>query len=455
MYLTNMIRKTGILLLTLALGLQTLQAQKAEAVQLNLQEARQFALEHNHQIRSSSLDVDKARYQVKESVSIGLPQVDVSVAYNDNIALPVQLVPGDFFGEEGKEIEVSFGTKYNAALSGTINQLIFSGSYIVGLQAAKTYLQQSQKQYNKSKINVIKSVSEAYFLVLATEEGIMVIDSTLQITQKLADETRLIFQNGFAEETDIDQLDLLIAELEVSKRDAETQLEIAKAYLKFHLGLQSEDEVAPKEQLTELVEDAAVKALLSSDFIVNNNIDFQILKNQQELALLQLKLEKSSYLPELSAFLNYQTQAQRQQWDFFNQSGKWFGSAIFGVNMNIPIFSSGQRSSKVKQAQFDYQKTKVAEEELKTSLSIQYETTLNDLRNALENFENTRKNKAIAEKIFRRTGIKYREGMATSLDLLNTHNQYLSSQSQFINASLQVLNMSVSLESLLTSEFDN
>lgn len=450
-----MIRKTGILLLTLALGLQTLQAQKAEAVQLNLQEARQFALEHNHQIRSSSLDVDKARYQVKESVSIGLPQMDVSVAYNDNIALPVQLVPGDFFGEEGKEIEVSFGTKYNAALSGTINQLIFSGSYIVGLQAAKTYLQQSQKQYNKSKINVIKSVSEAYFLVLATEEGIMVIDSTLQITRKLADETRLIFQNGFAEETDIDQLDLLIAELEVSKRDAETQLEIAKAYLKFHLGLQSEDEVAPKEQLTELVEDAAVKALLSSDFIVNNNIDFQILKNQQELALLQLKLEKSSYLPELSAFLNYQTQAQRQQWDFFNQSGKWFGSAIFGVNMNIPIFSSGQRSSKVKQAQFDYQKTKVAEEELKTSLSIQYETTLNDLRNALENFENTRKNKAIAEKIFRRTGIKYREGMATSLDLLNTHNQYLSSQSQFINASLQVLNMSVSLESLLTSEFDN
>ncbi|HOI33188.1 MAG TPA: TolC family protein, partial [Bacteroidales bacterium] len=304
-------------------------------------------------------------------------------------------------------------------------------------------------------INVIKSVSEAYFLVLATEEGILVIDSTLQITRKLAEETRLIFQNGFAEETDIDQLDLLIAELEVSKTDAETQLEIAKAYLKFHLGLQKDDKVAPKEQLTDLVENAAINALLSNNFLVNNNIDFQILKNQQELAMLQLKLEKSTYLPELSAFLNYQTQAQRQEWDFFNQQGKWFGSAIFGVNMNIPIFSSGQRASKVKQAQFDYQKTKVAEEELKTSLEIQYETTLNDLRNALENFENTRKNKVIAEKIFRRTGIKYREGMASSLDLLNTHNQFLSSQSQFINASLQVLNMSVSLESLLTSEVEN
>ncbi|HOI31677.1 MAG TPA: TolC family protein, partial [Bacteroidales bacterium] len=140
MNLKKMILKSGILILALALGLQSVEAQEAEAIQLTLQEARLFALEHNHQIKTYSLDVDKARYKVKESVSIGLPQVDLALAYNDNIALPVQLVPGDFFGEEGKEIEVSFGTKYNASLSGTINQLIFSGSYIVGLQAAKTYL---------------------------------------------------------------------------------------------------------------------------------------------------------------------------------------------------------------------------------------------------------------------------------------------------------------------------
>ena len=452
-----MIQKLGHTILALSLFITTIsvKAQENNAMQLNFQEARQFALEHNRELKTTALDIDKARYQVKESVSIGLPQVDVAVSYNDNIALPVQLVPGDFFGQPGEEVEISFGTKYNAMLSGTINQLIFSGSYIVGLQAAKAFLEQSQKQYKKSKIDVIKSVSEAYFMVLATEESITVIDSTLEITRQLAEETRVIVQNGFAEETDIDQLDLLIAELEVSKTNAATQLEIANAFLKFHLGLESADRISLEEQLSELVEDAAVKALLSSEFIVNNNIDYQILKNQQDLALLQVKLEKSAYLPNLSAFLNYQTQAQRQEWDFFNQSGKWFGSAVFGVNMNIPIFSSGQRHSKVKQAQFDYQKTKVAEEQLKTSLEIQYETTLNDLRNALDNYENTRKNKAIAEKIFRRTSIKYREGMASSLDLLNTHNQYLSAQSQFINASLQVLNMSVSLESLLASDIES
>jgi len=183
---------------------------------------------------------------------------------------------------------------------------------------------------------------------------------------------------------------------------------------------------------------------------LGNNIDFQILKNQQDLALLQVKLEKSNYLPTLSAFLNYQTQAQRNQWDFFNRQGKWFSSAVFGVNMAIPIFSSGERHSRVKQAQFDVEKTLVAEKQLSTNLQIQYQNTYDDLQNALLTYDNTRKNKAIAEKIFRRTGIKYHEGVATSLDLLNTHNQFLSAQSQFINAALTLLNKGVSLESLLS-----
>jgi len=215
------VRKLGItfLITTLFFNTLVLVGQENGAMKLTLQEARAYALEHNRELQSSSLEIDKARYQVKESISIGLPQVDVAIAYNDNIALPVQLVPGDFFGQPGQDVEISFGTKYNAALSGTINQLIFSGSYIVGLQAAKAFLEQSQKQFAKSKIEVIKSSSEAYFMVLATREGIAVIDSTLQITRKLAEETRIIFENGFAEETDIDQLELLISDLEVSKTD--------------------------------------------------------------------------------------------------------------------------------------------------------------------------------------------------------------------------------------------
>lgn len=429
-----------------------LSAQNTELT-LSLQNAREYALEHNYNLQSSELDIEKARYQVKESISIGLPQLEASISYNDNMALPTQLLPGEFFGEPGNEVEIQFGTKYNASLSGSVNQLLFSGNYIVGLQASKAFLQQSKKQFRKSKIDVIKTVSEAYFMVLATEEGIAVIDSTLNITRKLAAETRIIFENGFTEETDVDQLELLISDLEVSRVDALSQLDIAKAYLKLYLGLTNDATLALEESLEELVAETTSQTMLASNFEVHKNIDFQILKNQQDLALLQVKLEKSNYLPTLSAFVSYQTQAQRNNWNFFNAQEKWYGSSVFGVNMNIPIFSSGQRASKVKQAQFDLEKTRVAEQQLKSSLEIQFETTLTDYENALLNYGNTRKNKEIAEKIFRRTGIKYREGVATSLDLLNTHNQFLNAQSQYINAALQVLNMGVSLESLLADGY--
>lgn len=440
-----------ILLLVISLFSANLLAAQTKELALNLQDAREYALEHNYSLQSSALEIDKARYRVKEAISIGFPQAEASVNYTDNMALATQLLPGDFLDQPGEEVEIQFGTKYNASLSGSINQLLFSGNYIVGLRASKTFLQQSRKQYRKNKIDVIKSVSEAYFMVLATEESISVIDSTLNITRKLAAETRIIFENGFVEETDVDQLELLISDLEVSRIDALSQLEIANAYLKFHLGLNNEAVLTLEGNLEELVTETTNQSLLADNFEVHKNLDFQILKNQQDLALLQVKLEKSNYLPSLSAFVSYQTQAQRGNWNFFNPDEKWFGSSVFGVNMNIPIFSSGQRHAKVKQAQFELEKTRVAEEQLKSSLEIEFETTLKDYENALLNYGNTRKNKEIASKIFRRTGIKYREGVASSLDLLNTHNQYLSAQSQYINAALQVLKMGVSLESLLAN----
>ncbi|PKP52993.1 MAG: hypothetical protein CVT92_06425 [Bacteroidetes bacterium HGW-Bacteroidetes-1] len=420
-----------------------------QPVELSLKNAREYALKHNFELRNAQLDIETARYKVKETVATGLPQASASIGYNDNIGLPVQLVPGDFFGQPGEDIEVQFGTKYSSSLGASVTQLLFSGSYLVGLQASRAYLEQSKKNYIKSKTEVNKTVSDAYFMVLTTQESIVVIDSTLAITNKLANQTRVIVENGFAEETELDQLELLISELEVGRTNALSQLGIAEAFLKYQLGLDDKSQIVLTESLASLTEELAAEQLFAKQFQVNNNIDFQILKNQQQLALLQVKLEKSNYLPTLSAFLNYQTQAQRQEWDFFNADGKWYASSVFGINMKIPLFSSGERFAKVKQAQFQYEKTKVAEEMISTTLNLNYQTNRNDLQNALLTYQNTRNNKAIAEKIFRRTSIKYTEGMAGSLDLLNTHNQYLSAQSQYINAALNLLQKSVALETLL------
>lgn len=440
--------KSKILLAACSLWMLTTQAQ--EPVQLSLEQARTYAEKHNFELRNAEIDVQTAEYKVKETIATGLPQVSASVRYMDNIGLPVQLIPGDFFGQPGEQIEVQFGTKYSGSAGATVNQLLFNGSYLVGLQASKAYLRQSQKELLKNKIEVIQTVSEAYFMVLATKEGISIIDSTLAITQKLADQTKIIVENGFAEETELDQLKLLISDLMVSRSNSLNQLDITTEYLRYLLGLNDNQSIELTESFQELTDKLVGHGLIQQQFEKGANVDFQILQNQKELALLQVKLEQSAYLPNLSAFLNYDTQAQRQNWDFFDSKGKWYSSSVWGLTMNIPIFSSGERRSKVKQAKLQFEKTLVAEEMVSNNLSLQYKTTRSDLENALENYQFTQQNKEIAEKIFRRTGIKYSEGLAASLDLLNTQNQFLTAQSQYINATLNMLNRAVALEALLT-----
>jgi outer membrane protein len=418
-------------------------------IKLSLEQARTYALEHNHTLKVAALDVESARYRVKESTATGLPQIDATINYIDNIGLPVQLLPGEFLDMPGEDIAIQFGTKYNASASGTINQLLFSGSYLVGLQAAKTFLEKTRQDYIKNQIEVNKTVSEAYFLVLATQESLAVIDSTLSITSRLAEETRIIVSEGFAEETELDQLELLVAELEISRMNANTQMDIALAFLKYQLGITDDTRLELSENLFELATQSLPEKITKESFSANRNIDFQVLKKQQELAHLQLKLEKSHYLPTLSAFLNYQTQAQRQVWNFFDNKGKWYSSSMVGITMNIPIFSSGERHARVQQARFQFEQTLIAEKQVKTSLQLQYESTLNELSTAWQTFNNSTHNKQLASRIFQRTGVKYSEGMAGSLDLLNTHNQYLSAQSRYINSALNLLNQYVALESLM------
>jgi len=366
---------------TTALILLLSPAWAQQVVDLSLDQARNYAQQYNYNLRNARLDIETAKQKVNETISTGLPQANINVGYNDNIGLPVQLVPGDFFGRPGEDIEVQFGTKYSGSLGASVSQLLFSGSYIVGLQASEAYLEQAKKNMVKTGTEVNKAVSEAYFLVLATGEGLKVVDSTLSITSKLAEQTRILYENGFSEETDFDQLNLLISDLEVSRSNILSQLESTKAMLKFQLGMEAGQQIRLTETLQSLTEKMAAEQMLLKPFKLQSNIDYQILQNQQELAKLQLKLEKSAFLPTLSAFLNYQTQAQRSSWDFFDQKGKWYSSSVWGITMNIPVLSSGERIAKVKQANFQLHKTFVAEEMLKSSLNLKHQTTKDELAN--------------------------------------------------------------------------
>jgi outer membrane protein TolC len=441
-----MIRFTALCLLVLAIG----QTEAQNVYRFSLTEAVGYAMENNYDVIYSEKSMEAAKQQMREATSIGLPKIDGSIDYTDNIQRPTSLLPGEFIGKPGEYFEIQFGTKYNVNAGLYASQLLFSGKYIVGLKTAKIFLEKTSMEFFQNKVAVRQQVANSYYNVLSTEEALRVLDTTLRVTRKLAEETRSTYEVGFVEDIDVDQLDLLVADLEASKVFFENQLNITHAFLKFYLGLTEQDTVILSDDLNSLIEKMNNESLITETFDYRQNVDYATLEKQKEISYMQVKLQKSEYMPTLMANINLKTNAQRDTWDFFYTGGKWFASSALGISLQMPIWSSGQRRAKVKQAQIAFDQLGVREQQLITSLNLQYQNARNEYLNAYTVYMNKDKARKVAQKIFDKTSVKFTEGMATSLDILNTQTQYLNAEKDYINAAAALLKAGEDLKKLLT-----
>ncbi len=421
-----------------------------QVIHMSLQDAVDYAEGHNYNYLKSEKDVEAAKQLVKEKMAYGFPQINAKIDYKDNIARPVSLLPGEFVGQPGQDVEIQFGTRYNANVGGSLTQLIFSGEYLIGLKASKKFFERTNVEFFKNKVALKKQVAESYYNVLATQEALRVIDSTFKTTDKLYQETKQVFEAGMAEDTDVDQLELLVENLKASHTNFVNQLGVAEAFLKFYLGMESSDSIVLTDNINTLIDNSKNSLMLQQQFDYRNNPDYSVMFKQKEISAMQVDLAKSAYWPSLLANLNAGTNAQRDTWDFFDTKGKWYFSAFWGVTMKIPILSGGQRMAKVKQAKIAFDQINLMEKQLITRLQLQYQTTRNEYLNAYQVLQNKRKNKAVAQKIYRKTQEKYINGMAGSLDILNTHTQFLTAENQYITASLSFLKAAAAFESILT-----
>lgn len=444
-------RKINLIIITFLFAFTLSNAKAQDVRTFSLQEALDYAMNNNYSLIRSEMDIEAAKQRIKESTSIGLPQVNASVSYNDNFARMTMILPPEFSPDPSQR-EVQFGTKYDATLAASASQLIFSGEYIVGLKASKKYLESTNADFFRNRVAVKQQVANSYYNVLTVENALHIIDTTLKITKNLAKETRQIYEVGFNEDIDVDQLELLVSDLEASQVNFENQRGLAYSYLKFYLGIDEQDSLVLTDNMESLINDLESSSIMLDKFEINSNPDFNYLLKQKELTSLQVDLEKATYLPSINAILNYQTQAQREEWNFFN-SGKWYPSSTLGITMSIPIFSSGTRASKLKQAKIAFDQINVQESELKNQLKLQYRNARNNYLNSYKLYSNKNKNRKVAEKIYSRTLEKYELGLASSLDILNTHNQFLTAESDYINASQSFLQAGEELKKVLAKSY--
>lgn len=431
------------------MGMNTLHAQKIS--KFSLGEAQEYAIQKSYSLQNAQIDIEIARKKVSEITSLGLPQINASISYNNFINIPTSLIPGEFFEQDpGTFMEVQFGTKHNAMFEASASQLIFDGSYIVGLKASRAYLSLSETQLLKSEIEIKESIAQAYSMVLIAEESKIIIDSTLITLNQSLYETREIYKSGFIEDIDVDQLELLVAELETTQIKVTRSLELAYNFLKFQMGMEIKNVIILTDDLNDLLSMVDPDKLLNTAFDYNSNVDYRMLKNQERLAYLQLKLEKAAYLPNIVSFLTFQENAQRMDFNFTDGNEPWFKTSFFGLQMNIPVFSSGSRSSKVKQAQLKIDKLKVADQQLREGLELELTTARVDFYNAFLIHKNKVKSLSIAKKIYQKTTEKYKEGISSSLDLSQSYNQFLDSEAKYIESIKELLGAKIKLNKILS-----
>lgn len=437
--------KQLFVLLLLFTVVETTKAQND--LMFSLAEAQEYALKNSYIAQNSGLDVAAARKKVWETIAIGLPQITADANYTNNLDLATSLLPAQFFGgEEGTYTSVKFGQDYNSDYGFTVNQLLFDGSYIVGVGSAKIYLQMATQTNEKTEIEIKHAVTQSYFMVLTAEENLKVMNENLINSQKLENDTRAMFDNGFVEELDLDQMRLLVRKAENEILKSNREIRIARMVLKYAMGVNVDEKIELNQSLNEFINPLLNVEQQTAGFDYTLHIDYRMLDTQKQLSLKELKLNKSAYLPRINAFYNYSKTAFGNSANLFKSSVPWFKSSMVGLKISMPIFTSGQQMAKVKQAQFSYQKAENDQHLAEQTIQKDYLTAVADIANAIDQYKNDRDNKQLAKKIHDKTTIKYNNGISSSTELSQTETQYIQSQGSWVASVMQLLNTKITLD---------
>lgn len=441
-----------ILYLCLFFVAAAVHAQQNKSYTFSLTEAVNFALDSNYTAINAKRDVEAAFKQKWETTATGLPQISAQVDYQNQLKQPVTPLPAELVGgQPGTFVPVIFAVPQTMTATATLNQMIFDGSYIVGLQAAKTFLRYSQNAQEKTRSLVRKEVINAYGTVILAKENISILEKNRATLEKNLRETTEIFKNGLAEEEDVEQLQITLSGVDIQLDNAKRLLDISQQLFNISIGIDLNAPVNFTDSLESLIQSQMTLELLSEGLDLENNIDFKIAENFTKQRELELKLEKSRALPSLNAFVNYGTSAFGDNFSFFDTDTPWFQSSIFGVSLQVPIFSSLGRSAKTKRAEIAFDQAKTEFTEAVQRIKLEANTAKNNYQFSIEKFENTKNNLRLAERIENKNQIKFFEGLSSSFELRQAQMQLYNAQQEYLQAMLEVINNKAELERILNT----
>jgi outer membrane protein TolC len=426
----------------LGLGGVAASQETTTGLKLTLNEAVEYALNYNKSLQSAKYDVEAARLSYWETISSGLLQISSSASINNNLIVMTRIIDMN-----GVKTPFKFGTNFDLSYGVTASASIFNAPYLVGIQTASLGQKVAGISLKRAEQDTRESVTMSYYLILVAEESLRIIDGNIAVLNETLKSTRSMLAAGMAEATDIDQMVSNVTMMENTKSSMERTLEVNYNMLRFQLGVAPETSISLTESLESIVKGVDVNALLSSGFDVKQSVNYQLIASQEQMSALTLKMQKSLTLPSLAGFYTY---SENGMGDKLN-SIDWFPNSMVGLQLSIPIFASGSRHFKIKQAQTNLSKAATGREMMTEQLLLQEKQLRYNLVNAREQYNLQKENIEVSKRVYSSTENKYRQGMASSLELTQANTLYLQAENNYVSALLNLLQTKLALDKLLNN----
>ena len=447
---------------------------QVEKLDFSLEDAINYAQLNNASLKSADLQIKAAEAIKWETISTGLPKINASINYSNWIKQQVSLIPAAAFDNTQSIIDVvnnyfdvdqtnnninqaegliplRFGTKQSLDGNISLTQLVFDGTYFVGLKSVQIYVDIEEGIRNKTSVELKKSTIESYGNVLLAKESVNIINKNIKIVENTLNEVIKIYENGLTEEENVEQLQITLSGLQSNLKNSLLQEKLASQLLNLILGLEINQEINLTDNFESLIDKNINLSLISENSNIKKSADYIIKNNEKTSKELLIFYEKTKLLPTINAFINAGYSGYSDSFNFTDKNQKWYGSTIFGLKMDIPILSSGEQLSKITRAKIELEKSNLQLSELEKKLSIEINLAKGNYQFAIEDYLNKKRNLELAERIERKNQVKFGEGIASSFDLREAQTQLYKSQQSYLMSMLSIINSKAKLQSL-TSE---
>jgi outer membrane protein TolC len=409
-----------------------------------LEAAIDFALKHNYNHQKNQLEKSITYEKTQEVLTQGFPKVNGSLAYQNQFIVPTSVIPGDAFGAPGQLIPVKFGISNTMNASLGLQQLIFDGRYLVGVQARTSIKELANLQVKMSERDVKVLISKSYFQAVAANKSLKSLRESKSVMDKLYDQTNKTYKQGLIEELDVERLQYNVKTIENAILVLETQNQLALSALKLNMGFPMEDSLQIAEDITHILNEA----FLQSSFVDNleNRLEYKLAEQSVLLKKYDLKQMRFSALPSLYGAANYGYNSFSDRFNFFNNT--WYNFGNFGIQANIPIFDGFTRKSQVTQAKLSLEKAELDKVNLFQALKIENMNTIMTLRNSMNEYKNQKDILKLSEKIEHKTQVKYKEGIGSSFEFANAQNERIQQYLKLLQTELNLLNSHIDLKKI-------